>query len=1092
MDALNCGPIMRCPHCQTENREGRRFCARCGATLAQPCPGCGFANEPGEDFCGGCGKRLGAAQPARTGPETADAERRQVTVMFCDLVGSTELSGRLDPEDLRELLQRYQASCAEVVARFGGHIARYVGDGLLVYFGYPDAHEDDPVRAVQAGLAIVAAMETLNRELGRADVTLAVRVGINTGRVVAGDIGSGERRDAMAIVGETPNIAARLQALAEPGAVVIGHTTRRLVEGLFVCDALDEQRLRGVPVPVQAHRVRAESELRSRFEAAAARGLTPLVGREQEVALLLERWEQTKDGDGQVILLSGEAGIGKSRVVRAFQERVRDELETRILYHCSPYHQNSALYPAIDQLERGLRFETNESTARKLEKLDRTLAELRLPVAEHGPVLAALLSLPSEGRYPPLALSPDEAKQRTLEAVVAVFEAMAARAPVLMVVEDAHWADASTVELLDLIVERAASVRLCLIITFRLEFDAPWRSGVGHVTAISLNRLGRRQTAALVSSVARDQGLAPELVRRIVAKTDGVPLFAEELTKVLMESGALAPHARALENAAPELAIPASLQDSLMARLDRLGPAKEIAQLAATIGRGFGYELLKAVAPASAEELHAALSRLMESELVYRRTLTPETTYEFKHALVRDAAYASLLRSRRQQYHRQIAEALEERFAHVAETEPALLAHHYTEADLAERAVGYWLTAGGLLHERGATDMSIDAYRRALDMAQDETIRCRALTGLAAAMRVVDRYDEALQALAAAEQIADARGLLAERSAIHHLRGNLYFPLGKIDACHEQHERALGFAQRAHSPEAEARALGGLGDAEYARGRVITAHDYFVRCIEVCRQHGFERIEAANAVMIAGTEHYFEALRKALNDAQAALRIAQRVGQHRAQIVAHTVIYHALFDMANTRGAAEHVEQAQALIRQTGHWRFEPENLNYLAKLRLLEGDRAGATALLEQAYELAEKSGIAYTGGRLLGTLALATDDAQQRRWAFAEGERLLHAGAVSHNHLWFYREAIECCLQDGDGEGAKRYADALEAYTRAQPLPWADFFIARGRALAVRGRGGRDEASRGELERLRQEARRLDLYIGLPALEEALSRTP
>jgi len=1022
-------------------------------------------------------------------PEGAEAERRQLTVMFCDLVGSTELSGRLDPEDLRELLQRYQATCADVVARFGGHIARYVGDGLLVYFGYPDAHEDDPVRAVQAALAIAAAMQTLDRELRRDDVTLAVRVGINTGLVVAGDIGSGERRDAMAIVGETPNIAARLQALVEPGGVVIGDATFRLVDGLFVCEALGEHRLKGVPVPVRAHRVLAESEVASRFEAAAARGLTPLVGREHEVALLLERWEQSKDGDGQVILLSGEAGIGKSRLVRAFQENVRDELENRILYHCSPYHRNSALYPAIEQLERALRFERTESSSQKLEKLDRTLSELELPVAEHGPVLASLLALPGEGRYPPLALSPDEANQRTLEALVAMIEAMAARAPVLMVVEDVHWADASTVELLDLVVERAASTRLCLVITFRFEFDPPWRSAAGHITVIGLNRLGRRQTAALVSSVAREHGLAPELVSQIVAKTDGVPLFVEELTKMLVESGPLPGDAKGLESVPPESVIPASLQDSLMARLDRLGPAKEVAQLAATIGRGFGYELLKTVSSASEEDLQAALSRLTESELVYRRTLVPEATYEFKHALVRDAAYASLLRNRRQQYHRRIAEALEEHFAHVAESEPALLAHHHTEAGLPERAVGYWLQAGDLLHERGFTGMSIDAYRKALELTKDDTARCRALIGLAAAMRVVDRYDEALDALAEAESIADARGLLAERSAVHYLRGNLYFPLGKMDACREQHERALCFAQQAGSLEDEVRALGGIADAAYMRGRMRSAYEYFSRCVELCRVHGFTAIGASNFSMIAHARFYLNELSDALNDGIAAAELAKSLGHYRAEIIALNALCHIMNIMGQSDQEEKYAKRSLELARKIGARRFEAISFKHLAEWEHARGNEAEAIRLLEQAVATSRETGITFVGPWFLGRMAALTKDPSRRLAALEEGEKILKTPCVGHNYLWFYRDAISAYLELEDWERVNHYADLLEDFTRMEPLPWSSFFASRGRALAGFGRGDRGERTIRQLRELASEAKRVGFEPEVPKLEEALA---
>lgn len=1026
---------------------------------------------------------------------SAEAERRQLTVMFCDLVGSTELSARLDPEDMRELLQRYQATCAATLARYEGYIARYVGDGLLVYFGYPRAHEDDPQRAVRAGLAIISDIEALDTDLSRSDVTLSVRIGINTGLVVVGDIGSGKRRDTMAIVGETPNVAARLQALAEPGTVVIGESTKRLVEGLFVCEELGSRQLKGIPQPVNAYRPRSESELRTRFEATAARGLTPLVGREQEVALLRERWEHAKEGDGQVVLLSGEAGIGKSRVVRAFQDRIRGEARNRVLYYCSPYHQNSALYPAIDQMERALRFEKDEGVEHRLEKLDQVLSDLGLPVNEHAPVLASLLSLPGQGRYPPLALSPEEARGRSLETIIAVLGAMASRAPLLMAVEDAHWADASTLELLGLVTERASSMALLLIITFRPEFSLPWPAHGGHVTTISLNRLTRRQTVALVSQMVRDDEALPgDLAEHIVARTDGVPLFVEELTKAVLESQmrAQARDAQTPKQPSSVMNIPASLQDSLMARLDRLGDVKEIAQLGATIGRNFSFELLRAVSPLPEETLSEALSRLVESELVYRRSIAPEIKYEFKHALVRDAAYASLLKSKRQQHHQEIADALEGHFPHIAKTEPALVAHHYTEGGLPAQAVRYWLKAGELLHARGSIDMSIEAYRRVLDLAPDDTMRCRGWMGVAAGLRILDRYEEALEALEQAERAAEACGLLEERSALHHLRGNLYFPLGNIEACREQHELALRYAQRAESPEAEARAFGGLGDAEYARGRMITAHRYFTRCVEVSREHGFGSIEAANAVMLGAAEYYFEPSSKVLASARAALDIAKRYGHPRAELVSQLLVYRMLFEMNELRRARKHIEEAQALVRRFGARRFEPENLNILARICLSEGDDSRAVELLEEAYELSRQTGIAFTGPRVLASLALATDSSERRRWALEEGDRLLRAGAVSHNYLVFYRDAIDLCLEHADWEGVERYAAALEAYTRAEPLPWSDFFVARGRALAAWRGGHRDEATLQELERVRDKGLGLGLHTASKALEQALAEHP
>ena len=651
----------------------------------------------------------------------AEAERRQLTVMFVDLVGSTALAERLDPEDLREVIRAYQKTCAEAVGHFEGHIAKYIGDGLLVYFGYPQAHEDDAQRAVSAGLGIVEGVGGLNQRLAEdPGVDLGVRVGVHTGLVVAGEMGGGEMREAQAIVGETPNVAARIEGLAEPNTVAISAATLRLIEGLFECDDLGPQTLKGISEPVRVFRVRGESAAHSRFEATAERGLTPLVGREEEIGLLLKRWAQAKDGEGQVVLLSGEAGVGKSRIVQGFRERLEDEPHSRVLYYGSPYHRNSALYPATEQLQRALRFERDDGPAQKLDKLEAVLGALGLAVGETAPPLAALLSLPLGARDQAPGFSPQELKERTLESTIAVFEAMAAQAPVLMVVEDAHWIDPSTIELLSLAIDRLPGARLLLLITFRPEFGSPW-AGRANLTQLALNRLGRRDAAAMVANVTGGKALPDEVLDQIIAKTDGVPLYVEELTKAVLESGLLAETevGYALTGPLLELAIPSSLQDSLMARLDRLAPVKEVAQLAAVIGRGFSHELLAAASPLEEAEIAQALDTLVESGLVYRRGLPPLAGYEFKHALVRDAAYQSLLKSTRQQHHRRIAEVLAERIPAIAKAEPEVLAHHYTEGGLVEMAIPYWQRAGQRAAEHSADAEAIEHLRKALKLLED-------------------------------------------------------------------------------------------------------------------------------------------------------------------------------------------------------------------------------------------------------------------------------------------------------------------------------------------------------------------------------------
>ena len=714
---------MQCLKCHTENLEGSRFCAECGASLESVCLDCGFTNYPDAKFCSGCGRALSSGTPVSTDSATAheapEAERRQLTVMFCDLVGSSALAERLDPEELRDLLAQYQQTCADVIQRCGGHIARYVGDGILAYFGYPQAHEDDPQRGVRAGLDIIEAIRNLDAKITNPEVSLAVRIGITTGLVVAGDIGTGERVEEQAIVGETPNIAARLQEVAEPNTMVISAHTQRLVEDLFDCEDLGAQKLKGISQEVNVYRVRAESDAPSQFEAKATRGLSPLVGREEEISLLRKRWNQAMEGESQVVLLSGEAGVGKSRIVRGFREHLKDELQYQVLYYGSSYHQHSALHPAIDQLERALRFDKTDSSEQKLDKLEAVLINLGLSVTECAPVLALLLTILMEDRYPALELAPEELKRRTLETIVTIIQAMCSQNPVLMVVEDMHWIDPSTQELLSLVIEQLKSSRLFLLITYRPEYESPW-DAYTHITSLRLNRLSRRDSTAMITRVTRGKMLPKEVLDQIVVKTDGVPLFIEELTKTVLESGLLKDEGGKynLSEPLPPLAIPASLQDSLMARLDRLASVKEVAQLAATLGRTFNHELLAAVSSLEEAELKDALTQLIQAELIYRRGLPPAVTYEFKHALVQDTAYQSLLKSTRQQYHQRIARTLEDHFPTVAETQPELLAHHFTEAHLTEPAIDYWYQAGQRAHQRSANVEAIAHLTKGLELLE--------------------------------------------------------------------------------------------------------------------------------------------------------------------------------------------------------------------------------------------------------------------------------------------------------------------------------------------------------------------------------------
>jgi class 3 adenylate cyclase/predicted ATPase len=651
---------------------------------------------------------VATASTAPSAPPEDRAERRQVTVMFSDLVGSTALSTRMDPEDLREVISAYQKCVAECVQRFGGFVAKYMGDGVLVYFGYPEAHEDDAERAVRAGLDLVAAVSAL-----KSHAPLQTRVGIATGLVVVGDlIGSGASQE-QAIVGETPNLAARLQGVAEPNSVVVAESTRRLVGVLFEFENLGAMDLKGIAGPVQTWAASRESSAESRFEAFHAGGMTELVGREEELDLLLRRWSKAKAGEGQVVLLSGEAGIGKSRLTAALLDGLASEPHTRLRYFCSPQHTDSALYPIISQTQRAAGLTRDDTTRAKLDKLDAVLARTATQ-SQDAALFAEMLSLPNDGRYPTLDLAPAERRQRTQAALAKQLAGLTHQRPALMIVEDAHWVDPTSLEVFGRTVDQIKTLPVLLIVTFRPEFNAPW-AGQSHVRSLALSRLGEREAAAIIASILGNKDLPAEVTAEIVERTDGVPLFVEEMTKAVLEAGSeVGRRQTAAAVPSPTLAVPASLHASLMARLDRLGPAKEVAQIGAVIGREFPHALLAAVARKPEVELQSALDHLMTAGLLFRQGAPPQATYLFKHALVQDAAYGTLLREPRRALHARIAQILESQFAEITENQPALLARHYTEAGLIENAVSQWGKAGQRSLERSALVEATEQLTRAL------------------------------------------------------------------------------------------------------------------------------------------------------------------------------------------------------------------------------------------------------------------------------------------------------------------------------------------------------------------------------------------
>jgi len=630
------------------------------------CASCGCENPPEFKFCGQCGKAL-----AIVAGGAVAAERRQLTVMFCDLAGSTELAHRLDPEDWRDVLRSYQRGCEKVVRQFDGYMAQYLGDGILVYFGYPHAHEDDARRAAHAGLGIVQEIQRLSAHLQQHNnIQLAVRVGIHTGLVVVGEVGGDEKHEQLAL-GHAPNIAARLQGLAAPDTVVISAITYQLVQGYFVCENMGSPPLKGLNQTLEIYRVKQESGALSRLEVVWK--LTPLVGRQPELAELLSHWQQARSGAGQVVLLSGEAGIGKSRLRREFEERCTDGAHEYLRGRCSPYHQQSGVfYPIINMLERRLKLTRADSAEIKLNKIERLLASYELALAETVPLFAGLLAVPFNTRYAPRNLNLELHKQKIREAVLSLLQAMAAKQPVCLVMDDLHWIDDATLELMEHLIPQIPATRLFCLFSFRPTFQPPW-DNFSHIREMRLAPLNRDETAMMIKNMASGKTLPADVFAQLVNRTDGVPLFVEELTKTVLESGRLKEQSDAYE-LIETLPIPTTLYDSLLARLDRLAAAKEVAQLAATIGREFDYDLLQAVSPLDAATLQSELRRLLDAGLLYQEG----EKYVFKHALIRDAAYHSLLKSKRQEYHQQIAQALATQFRELAESDPGLVAYHQT------------------------------------------------------------------------------------------------------------------------------------------------------------------------------------------------------------------------------------------------------------------------------------------------------------------------------------------------------------------------------------------------------------------------------
>lgn len=822
------------------------------------CPACQSINALDASFCNACGSPLDDAPPhavasatlASAMPADQDhvlasdstflqvAERRQLTVMFCDLVGSTPMAEMLDPEALREVIHNYQAACADVIEPFQGHIAQYLGDGLLIYFGYPQAHEDDAQRAVRAGLGILAAIASLSDHLEQTHgIRLAMRIGIHTGLVVVGGVDYRGRQEQLAL-GVTPNIAARLQDLASPNTLVVSAATYQLVQGYFVVEDLGEHALLGLSTPIKLLRVLRESEAQNRLEAASRHSLTAFVGRDLEIALLRERWGSVVSGRGQVVVVSGEAGIGKSRLIQVFKDAMIRDNYTPIECRSSPYAQHSPLYPVTDLIARRLKWDTQDDPETKLTKLESMLAQFRPPMNETVPLFASLLSFsPPEDRYAPLMLTPDRLRQKLFEAFILNVLEASERQPVLFILEDLHWSDPSTLELLDLLMAQVPAKSIMMLLTYRPEFTLPW--GIGsHMTPIALHRLPRDQIELMMDRVTGGKVLPAELVEQLIDKTDGVPLFIEEMTKAVLESDYL--HERNghywLRDSAAEVTIPTSLQDSLMARLDRLITAKGIAQMGAAIGRQFSYSLLQAIVQQDDAVLQQELRQLVEAEILYQSGLPPQATYLFKHALIQDTAYKSLLNATRQEVHRQITQVLETQFPETAETQPELLAHHALQGEVWSKALEFYRHAGTKALSQSAYSEAVVYGEQALlalrqlpvrrDM-QEQSIDIR--LNMRNALIALGEFGVMFDHLCAAESLAETLGDQRRLGWVSAYLSPYFLNTGDQDRAIETGQRALTIAATTEDFDLEVMATFFLGMPYISLGIYRQASHYHRR-----------------------------------------------------------------------------------------------------------------------------------------------------------------------------------------------------------------------------------------------------------------------
>jgi class 3 adenylate cyclase/tetratricopeptide (TPR) repeat protein len=1094
VDRHRAGGELRCPRCDTENREGRRFCAECGAALPVACPQCGFVNSADEKFCGGCGSAVAAAKPAFGAvaalPSAAVGERRPVTILFADLANYTRLSSERDPEETHRLLGSFFEVADAIVQRFGGAIDKHIGDNVMAIFGAPLAHGDDPERAVRAAFAIHQAMVALSLEIG---VELAVHCGVASGEVVASGLGSAHHRE-YTVTGDAVNLAARLQGAAGSGETLISDAVHQAVERSMTCEDCGEIAVKGIVKPVRIWRAAALLAIREG-------GTSAFVGREADLdRLRLMIADCRACGRGAVVHLRGDAGIGKTRLIEQFCRLAEAEGYACHVGHVLDFgvgRDRDAIRTIVASL---LALAPGSAEVERLRAAFGAEAEGLIAAPQRG-FLNDLLDLPQHGELQVVYEAMDNAarnrgKQQTVASLV---EKLSARRPLALVVEDIHWADRLALAYLAALAGAVVAVPALLIMTSRIEgdpLDENWRAAAQgrSIVTIDLAPLRHHEALALASGFISTTN---RFALRCIERAAGNPLFLEQLLR----------NAEAGE----ESDVPPSIHSLVVARMDRLAPRdKASLQAASIVGQRFALDVVRALVG----DETASVDSLLAHNLV--RPVGEE--YLFAHALIRDGVYSSLTRTRRRQLHRAAAEwygrrDLVLRAAHLDRAEDDAAPRAYLEAAVdqerayhQERALvlvqrGLVLAksladrhdlaalGGELLREAGQGRESLEAYRRALDAAGDEAERCAALIGIAAANRLITRVDDALAALAEAEPTACARGDDRSLAEIHYYRGNLYFARGRIEECRAEHDAALAGALRAGDPEWEARAISGLADAAYLQGRMRTALGHFRRCIALCDANGFGRIAIANRVMVGHSRAYLNEFKDGLRDMHDGIEAALRVGNRHAEMFARQSTGLLLTLCGDYAAAALVQPLALEQARQLGARRYEAIILAHQAEATLALNGRDEARALAEQAVALSRDTGAGFCGPLALSVLARATDDPSTRAAALREGAAILAGGCVSHNHFWFHRNAIELALQGRDWDEIDRHADALAAYTQAERLPFSDLLAARGHVLAAFGRGASGPDLAATLSRLRDEALAAGIKMALPALDAALS---